>query len=66
MMPLLPKKIYCGIKSVKLKDESGLGTIEMVVLMAVLIGVAFLFRDLIKSVFDRLKDVIDGKKFEDI
>ncbi|MBF4691852.1 hypothetical protein ISU02_01915 [Fusibacter sp. Q10-2] len=65
-MPLLPKSVYCAIKSVNLKDERGLGTIEMVVLMAVLIGAAFLFKDLIKSVFDRLKAVIDGKGLENL
>ncbi len=46
--------------SFKLKEESGLGTLEIVLIIAVLVGVALLFRreieqfanNLIKKVFD--------------
>ncbi len=35
-------------------DESGLGTIELVVLILVLIGLAFLFREKIKTFLSNL------------
>ncbi len=66
MLPLLPKRIYCGITGVKLKDERGLGTIEMVILMAVLIGVAFAFRGVITELFEGAKKSINKHDFENI
>lgn len=41
-----------------LKEEDGLGTVEIVVLIAVLVGIALIFRDaIIKFVTDILKNV---------
>ncbi|MEN6317028.1 MAG: Flp1 family type IVb pilin [Clostridiaceae bacterium] len=41
-----------------LKEEDGLGTVEIVVLIAVLVGIALIFRDaIIKFVTDIMKSV---------
>jgi Flp pilus assembly pilin Flp len=41
-----------------LKEEDGLGTVEIVVLIAVLVGIALIFRDaIIKFVTDVMKSV---------
>ncbi len=38
----------------KLSDESGIGTIEMVLLLVVLIALVIIFRDHIKSLLDTI------------
>lgn len=41
-----------------LKEEDGLGTVEIVVIIAVLVGIALIFRDaIIKFVTDIMKNV---------
>ena len=41
-----------------LKDEDGLGTVEIVVIIAVLVGIALIFRDaIIKFVTDIMRNV---------
>lgn len=41
-----------------LKDESGIGTVEMILILVVLIGLVIIFRDqltsLINSIFERI------------
>ena len=59
LLPLLPRKAFCFIKSTKVQDESGLGTIEMVILLAILIGLAFLFKGFIGDVFESVTKGID-------
>ncbi|GAU78996.1 Flp1 family type IVb pilin [Fusibacter sp. 3D3] len=66
IMPLLPKRVYCGIKSMKLREESGLGTIEMVILIAVLIALGFTFKDFIVKLFEKITGMINKTKYEDL
>ena len=55
-----------------LKDESGMGTIEIVVIIAILVGLALIFRDGITNYVNNLMDKIwdtdpgatDGMKYE--
>jgi hypothetical protein len=51
-----------------LKEEDGLGTVEIVVIIAVLVGIALIFRDaIIKFVTDIMKSVFaDDSVTEDI
>lgn len=51
-----------------LKEEDGLGTVEIVVLIAVLVGIALIFRDaIIKFVTDIMKSVFaDSTITEDV
>ncbi len=41
-----------------LKDESGMGTIEIVVIIAILVGLALIFKDGITSFVNRLMENI--------
>lgn len=47
-----------------LRGEEGLGTVEMVLLIAVLIGIAIMFRevilDFISTILDNITDALDG------
>ncbi len=43
------------------KDETAMGTIEMVALIIVLVGLAILFRDGIKKTFDSIIGILDAK-----
>lgn len=51
-----------------LKEEDGLGTVEIVVIIAVLVGIALIFRDaIIKFVTDIMKSVFaDDSVTEDV
>ncbi|MCD5411140.1 MAG: hypothetical protein LRZ93_05750 [Clostridiales bacterium] len=47
-----------------LRGEEGLGTVEMVLLIAVLIGIAIMFRgvilDFISTILENITDALDG------
>lgn len=43
------------------EDETAMGTIEMVALIVVLVGLAILFKEGIKITFDNIMDKINGK-----
>jgi len=40
------------------KEEDGLGTVEIVIIIAILVGIAFIFRDQIRSLVDQIFDKI--------
>ena len=40
-----------------IKDEDGLGTVEIVIIIAVLVGIALIFREVI---LDFVKDILKG------
>ena len=52
----------------KLKGEDGLGTVEIVVIIAVLVGIALIFRDaIIKFAVNLMKSIFgDNTKINDI
>lgn len=41
-----------------LKDKRGLGTIEILIIVLVLVGIAFVFRTQIEALFDMIMDAI--------
>lgn len=63
LLPLLPRKVFCLVESAKVQDERGLGTIEMVILLAVLIGLAFMFKGFIGDIF---KSITEGINTNDL
>lgn len=56
-------KIFRFFKSF-LKEESGMGTIEIIIIMAVLVALALIFRtfimDLSSTIFDKIKEKTDA------
>lgn len=49
------------------KNEEGMGTIEIVIIIAVLIGLAFLFRTFVTDFFSELtKGIKDNNKIDDL
>lgn len=56
-------KIFSWFKTF-LKEESGMGTIEVIIIMAVLVALALVFRtfimDLAASIFDKIKAKTDA------
>lgn len=52
MMPFV-KKLVCPIRGLWC-DVKGLGTVEMVIILAVLVGIALIFREYI---FDFVRDI---------
>ena len=49
------------------KNEEGMGTIEIVIIIAVLIGLAFLFRTFVTDFFNELtKGIKDNNKIDDL
>lgn len=56
-------KIFSWFKTF-LKEESGMGTIEVIIIMAVLVALALVFRtfimDLATSIFDKIKAKTDA------
>ncbi|MBE7066254.1 MAG: hypothetical protein E7385_01745 [Ruminococcaceae bacterium] len=57
---LLSKSFYKRI----MYDESGMGTIEVIIIIAVLVALALIFRtfimDLASGIFDKIKDKTDA------
>lgn len=51
-MPLLPKRVYSALQKRFIQEERGLGTIEMIILVAVLVGLAIAFKSFITDYFD--------------
>lgn len=50
-----------------IQDESGLGTIEIVIILAVLVGLAFLFHAFAKGFFsDITKGINDNTKIDNL
>ena len=47
--------MFCSVKRL-IRREEGLGTVEMVIILAVLVGIALIFR---KSLFGFAADIID-------
>ena len=51
------RKKFCEVIST-IKDESGIGTVEMILILVVLIGLVIIFRDqltsLMNSIFERI------------
>lgn len=47
------------------KEEEGLATIEIVLILVILAGIAFLFKGAIQSFFDKIKGAIETQ-IEDI
>lgn len=47
-----------------IKEESGMGTIEIIIIMAVLVALALIFRtfimDLASTIFDKIKEKTDA------
>lgn len=58
LLPLLPKKLYCSLKRNVIDREEGLGTIEMIILVAVLVGLAVAFKAFAGPYFEKLVDEI--------
>jgi Flp pilus assembly pilin Flp len=48
-----------------LKEEDGLGTVEIVIIIAVLVAIALIFRKAIFGFVGRIIDAIFGKNVED-
>lgn len=42
------------------KEEEGMGTLEVVIIIAVLLGLAFLLKGFVFDLFDKLKDDINN------
>ena len=60
-------KIYLNLKTRFVCDEKGMGTIEIVIIIAVLIGLAFLFRTFAVTFFKELTEGIkDNNQINDL
>lgn len=59
MLPagMLPLKVINKSRNGFLKDEDGLGTVEVVLILAVLVGIALIFREYL---FDFVNDIIQN------
>lgn len=47
-----------------MKDESGLGTVELVLLILILAGIAILFKDKLHGFFNDLTSRMNAEKFK--
>ncbi|TKH44224.1 hypothetical protein C1I60_12910 [Paenibacillus terrae] len=52
--------VTCSIRKLY-KDEDGLGTLEMILIIAILIAVAIIFKDQIKKIVEGLLKKADKK-----
>lgn len=53
--------LYANVYFKKLlKEEEGLGTIEIIIILAVLVGLALLFKTFAVELFNNFKDQIDS------
>lgn len=59
------QRIKLGVKLL-LKQEDGMGTVELVIILAVLVGIALIFRGYIFDFVDTIMENIFGNELESI
>lgn len=57
---LIRWKIKCQKGKEILSDEAGLGTVELILIIIVLIGIVIIFKDRIRELVSNIFDTIDG------
>lgn len=57
---LIRWKIKCQQGKEILSDEAGLGTVELILIIIVLIGIVIIFKDRIRELVSNIFDTIDG------